>query len=302
MKGPLAEPVILWLKRGVFGFALLALLYRAWSGALLHQLVEPVLIHPHADNVYWLFHILQLPELLVGNRFVALVVDLLLFAMPVLALSFPKSTLWPRLFSLVLLLYFVTFHTFFGHHGHSLVGLLFIVVPFWFSHARTVTYALRGVRFYALFAYVSAACYKIFRGSAFDHYHLMNTLRQQNADLLWDGAQGFRQELMMDLMFSPTLLMWIGIVVVVVQLSFAIGFFTRKLDAVLIVLGALFHLGTWLTMDINFWEFTVLYFALLPGKKLQQWAGIAPKKSKDQARNTGAPSASNKASALSKHS
>lgn len=302
MKKAHSTAELLWLKRGVFGFAILALLYRAWAGTLLHQLANPVLIFPHADNVYWLLHILQVPELLVSNRFVALAFDLALLAMPVLALSFPKSTLWPRLFSALLLLYFVTFHTFFGHHGHSLVGLLFIAVPFWFSSKKTATQVLHGVRHYALFAYVAAASYKLFRGSAFMDGHFLHTLQQQNVSLLWNGAQGPREHLMMWLTAAPELALALGITAFLLQMAFAVGFFTRKLDAILILLGVLFHFGTWLLMDINFWEFTVLYFALLPGKKLQQWATPKPKAMVNQEVTAGTPNEANSASALSKHS
>lgn len=297
MKGPLQASVIVWLRRAVFGFAVLSVLYRAFNGTLLHQLAQPVLIFPHADNVYWLLHILQLPELLTGNYYIALAADLALLATAGLALVREKSTLWPRLYSLFLLLYFVAFHTYFGHHGHSLVGLLFGAVPFWFRTRRTVTYAMRGVRFYALFAYVSAALYKVFRGSAFSGEHLGNVLRQQNVDLLWNGTSSARQELMLDLTMDATICAWLASIVVVSQLLFVVGFFTRRFDAVLILIGLLFHLGTWVLMDINFWEITVLYVFLLPGKKVQKWAGAEA-----QASTNEAPKAANKASALSKHS
>ena len=253
-----------WL---VFGSLLLAIAYRWFQQTLLHQLEAPVLIFPEADNTYWLLHLINLPQWLVGNFWIALVFDLLWISTALLSLVYHRARIWPFLTTVLTLLYFVTFHSYFGHHGHSLIGFLFITIPFWFYDKRTFKLLWKGLRYYACFVYASAGWYKVIRGSAFQLDQLYQVMKVQNVDLLHDGAQGFQETVMAAAIGSPGLLSFLGIAVTVVQVGFTLGFFTRKLDLFLLLGALFFHLGTWLLMDIVFWELWIIWLAFFPVSK-----------------------------------
>ena len=113
------------------------------------------------------------------------------------------------------------------------------------------------MRYYFLYIFSSAALWKILRGSAFYHDQLSNILKQQQINLLLQNPDGYKAHIAQFLIshtnFSHALLL----ANVVLQLSFAIGFFTKKFDrflfwfAILFVVANLFVMGI-LSMAVSY--------------------------------------------------
>ncbi|PCJ87471.1 MAG: hypothetical protein COA57_04665 [Flavobacteriales bacterium] len=259
---------IKFIRYAVFGYVLAVLLFRFYSNCLTHQLQQPVLKLLEADNTYWLLHYLQVPQILAGNHWLAVLFDGCLFLTAILSLGFAKNRFPPLLFWVLFAVYFITFHSYFVHHGHSLVGVIFITIPFFAKSAKSFSLLFAGVRFYTLFIYVSAAFWKIFRGSVFESNQMVNMLKEQNISVMINNPDSLQAGITTFFVNHPDFTFGLGMVAMLLQLFFIVGVFTRKFDMLLILSGIIFHLGTYILMDIQFWEIWILYITLIPWNKL----------------------------------
>src|SRR5690606_616923 len=108
--------------------------------------------------------ILHIPQWLVSDDLMAFGFSALLVLSALLSFLFKDSVAFPRLFFLLYPLYFLTFNLFAGHHYHA-VGIMIISTPFIFRDSRRFAYFFRAARYYFLFMMVSAALWKLGRGS-----------------------------------------------------------------------------------------------------------------------------------------
>lgn len=248
----------------VFGFVLLSLVYRWLSGALLSQLASPVLVSPFADNFFWAYLFTDIPRLLSNHFVLALLFDLFFIGLTIGCLMRVRS----RLLSIVLLIwavtYYVIYHNYVGHHGHSFLGIIFMIIPFTMKGDKTFRITWEAVRYYLCFIFASAALWKIFRGSAFDGDHLVATLLSQHIDLLVYKPESLIAGIVQFLLNHQWMIQVIFAIVVAVQLSFLTGFFTKKYDRILLTLMVLFVAADYLVMRINFAELLIFGIALLP--------------------------------------
>ena len=250
----------------VFVFSIFVLIFHFYTNTLLHQLCSPVFVFPEADNIYWVFQLLNIPKFLVSNYWIALSFDSLFFLFAILSLIYRNNRVFPILFWIFLITYFIFLNTFLCHHVHMLVGLIFITIPFMVDK-KHFAFLWDGVRYYALFIYVSSALWKIFRGNLFDDEHFSNILHEQSINLLSVSPSDFRAGLIQYLLQHPTSAYIVDLLGIIAQLSFLIGFFTKKFDRMLIVIGIAFHLFTYLLMDILYIELFVLYLTMIPIKE-----------------------------------
>ena len=254
------------MRFAVFVFAVFVLIFHFYSNTLLHQLCSPVFVFPEADNTYWLFHLLNIPKFLVSNYWIALSFDSLFFLFAILSLIYRNNRVFPILFWIFLITYFIFLNTFLCHHVHMLVGLIFIIIPF-VADKKHFAFLWDGVRYYALFIYVSSALWKICRGNLFDEEHFSAILHEQSINLLSVSPSDFRTGLIQYLLQHQTSSYIADLLGIIFQLSFGIGFFTKRFDRILIIIGIAFHLFIYLLMDILYIELFVLYLTMIPIKE-----------------------------------
>ena len=237
-------------------------IFRFYSYCMLHQLQSPVLKLLEADNTYWLLHYFSIPQMLITHSTVTTIFDGTLLLLPIGMIIYPSNKLFPVITWIFWGIYFITFGSYFNHHGHSLIGVFFILPPF-FIKKSLFHLSWQGVRYYTCFIYLSAAIWKIARGTAFELTHIQEVLISQNASQLLLIPDALISQLTTIVINYPDLAFIISMAVAISQLSFGIGFFTRKYDFYLIILGLLFHTATYLFMDILFFELCILYLAFL---------------------------------------
>ena len=133
------------------------------------------------------------------------------------------------------------------------------------------------VRFYIMYLFSSAALWKILRGIVFDKSHLKILLVQMD---LWHAKN--------ESWYSPifklyTTYLWISytsmILVIILQLSFLIGFVTKKYDKWLFLLFLFFCLANQIVFRHFFFELLILGMTLLfVPKRLEIEYGVSGEK------------------------
>lgn len=250
-----------------YGFCLLILVKTYFTHLLLSQLESPVLILPHADNTYWFFHLLQIPETLIASP-VAMLFDITLLISPLLCITFSNKR-WPTvLFSLLFLCYFITSNSFRGHHTSNLNGILLFSFIFWFKKDFWFTMGFYLMRYYLLFIMASAALWKLCRGSVFQANHMTEVLKYQQLDSFIYHPDAYFSKIIMYFIKHPDLAQGLFILATTIQLTFLIGFFTKKYDRLLLVLFFCFFLGDYFFMGLSFVETYILAITLLPWESL----------------------------------
>jgi hypothetical protein len=246
------------LVRLFFAAWLLAWLYRLQSHVLLHQMEAPVWFNAHVDVVYWLVHLLQLPQLVTTNYFLAAILDALLLIIPILGLIRPQNRLYAILFAVFFLPYYFAFNTFGLKHTHCLTGFLLVPIAFWPQNGRGRQLVWEGLRYYSCWIFVSAFLWKLKRGYFFAYAHGQAILQSTRADYLAEHSETTLGRFLLWLLSCPDLLYAMMVCGGLLQGVFLIGFFTKRFDKWLVMLTVVFHLSNYFLFDIVFFELLVL--------------------------------------------
>ena len=254
----------------VFGVAMYICFYHLISNAMLAQMQQPPFIFHETELVYRLYLSTGIAQFITAHSFLSSVFDISLLIFTV-GFLLSKQRIYAILFTLVAFNYFITYNMVTGHHYHGLAGLLVISLPFWFKSEQRFNFSWQAVRYYLLYIFSSAALWKILRGSVFYHDQLSNILKQQQVDLLLQNPGSYKAHIAQFLIahtdFSHALL----VANVVLQLSFAIGFFTRKFDRYLFGFAILFVVANFLVMGILSMELLILGLTLLDWEKMEAY-------------------------------
>lgn len=242
----------------------LFIIKQGFDRLFLHQFAEPILIFPNIDNTYWLFHLLNIPQIIASNYNSLMAFDIILLSCSI-ALIFISNQRWlNRLFFVLYFIYFICVNTFSGHHSHMLIGILFGNFIFCFDKIELQIKYIYLLRYYLLFIMTSAAIWKIARGSFFDSHHLSNIIYNQN--LYFSNI--YPKQILTFLIHQESISHILYITATLLELAFVIGFFTRKFDKLLVLLFILFFVMDYYLMGLNFTEMGILLITLFPIKKL----------------------------------
>ncbi|MFN8277848.1 MAG: hypothetical protein U0T84_10205 [Chitinophagales bacterium] len=256
-KWPFIGPEFEALARWYFGTAAVLLLLRFASNVLFSQMGNPVLAETGTDHLYiWLFK-WGITKWCISGVFTPALLDILLFALLLVGALSPSwrwlSTLF---FSTLLTIYMVAFNTYAGHHYHGLFFIILGSTPFWWRNAASQQRAIAFVRYYFLFVFVSACCWKFFRGALFQPDQMVNILRAQHAQSFLEGD--WLASSRSWLLVHPALAQMLLISGAAIQGFFVIGFFSRSWDRVLVFLAFLFAL-------VNYWLMGIFMAEVLTG-------------------------------------
>lgn len=256
----------------VYGFGLLVFLYHFVANSLLSQLQQPVIIYPDVDNTYWLLHLLNVPRFIVQHPVLAVTLDMSLFALPILFLLF--SNRWVAvLYTCVVALYSICFNSFAAHHYHGLIGLIVMSIPFWFKREDKFVLAWDGARYYFLFVFASAGLWKLARLSWLIPEHFSMVLTEQNIAYLFHNKSGIFVSLV-KLFIENIWLSYIAyLLVIIAQLSFTAGFFTRRFDKFYLAAMLVFFVFNYLLMGIVSFELLVLGFTVANWEVMPKMVG-----------------------------
>lgn len=143
------------------------------------------------------------------------------------------------------------------------LGLILIPIAFTFTSKDRFTAYLELMRYYILFVFTSASLWKILRGVAWDPNHMQLSLKGQHIDNFINWPDHYITQTLSTFIGEPSFCFWLFLSAVIFQLSFSIGFFTKKYDNVLALLLIIFIVSDYLVMRIEYWEFIVFLPLLL---------------------------------------
>ena len=251
------------LFRIVFIFILLWLVYAAISNTLFHQLQAPVLRYPYVDPVYWVMHLLRIPDAAVSNYTVAYIADALLFITCIGAIVFPKKRIFILLFLPIYFVYFIVYNSYGGHHTHAGVGILLIPIPFLFSKKITFSLLWEGLRYYTLFVYASSFLWKLFRFSFLQPDQGLRIMKNNLTPYIYYNPGSVLSGIYHWLIVHP---LWANVLYIlgfVAEGLFIVGFFTKKFDRHLVLLSVILITGFWFLADALFFQLLILSFTLV---------------------------------------
>lgn len=241
------------------------------SNVLFSQLSRPVLIDPGIDNTYWLIHWLGIPQAVTHSILWSAVLDLALFFSALAGAAISHRRMYAILFSVLLFIWHITLSTYSMHHYHTFVGMLVLSVPFWCGAGERFTILWEAARYYFFFMFASAGLWKLTRGAVFDPLQMVNILKAQHAQYLYDYPDGVFAPLYTNLISHPGLSQGILISMMFIQLTFLGGFFTKRFDRIYLYIFIIFIAMNYLVMHIS--SLPLLVFALV----LIDWDKIAQK-------------------------
>lgn len=246
----------------VFGFLLILVFYRLIGSALLSQMNSPLFLFPQTEWVYAAVLKSGFLQYITAHYWSAALFDLLLLATPLLFLL-TRLQIFAILFTVLLLTYYLTFNMVTGHHYHGLVGAILMTIPFWSKNEKIFQLLWDAARYYLLYIFASAALWKIMRGSAFHTEQLPAILQMQQLQLQLELPDSFRASITRFFVTHGTLAHMVLLMNTALQLSFAIGFITKKMDKWLLFAFLAFVISNYAVMGIMSAELLVLAQTLL---------------------------------------
>jgi len=262
------EKEIAIIKQVIWSFLLLVWGGRYLEHLLLHQLHQAPFVSVEADNFFWLWHATGLVEWSMQHWYAGLVVDLLWLGIAILGWMGRANQWLTGLFVLVFTHYFVCYNSVATHHEHTLVALLFMQGLLLVKQPKRFVLSFVGLRYYAIFVFFSAACWKIARGSAWMSGQLSAFLQSQHITYLTAHPSSTYSEFIYFLInhsFWSDMLWYGGWCI---ELIFVVGFFTRQYDRLLGVLIIVFFAFDYLIMDICFAEFCIIALLFYPFSRI----------------------------------
>ena len=264
-----------------FYLAAMAIFFiRFLSSALFSQLGQPVLVYPSLDLSIWGMLLLGIPQFFTQSIFIPALADISLFMLPLMAIFLEETrSIWAFLFSLLVAIYITTYGIYSGHHFHGLMMLFFGSISFWQnkktailpneSHSTRSQLLVEGVRYYFLFIFASAFCWKLLRGGLFDSSQMVNILRAQHADYLFENSTSFFASVYYWILQHPLVSQLLLLAAAILQGLFFVGFFTKKYDYFLAAAAIVFCVANYFVMGIPSWELLVgLLFLNIAGPRV----------------------------------
>ncbi|MBS1606870.1 MAG: hypothetical protein JST42_29715 [Bacteroidetes bacterium] len=149
--------------------------------------------------------------------------------------------------------YFLLSDIFWQVHLEPFILYSLLSFLFWTGSERRFYSLLRACRLYFLYIFFSAAVWKIARGAVFSASEMSRILLLHHSDLLSGTCDSLQCRLFVCLIDHPALSWWIYALGVAVELSFFVGFLTRRWDRLLLGLAFLFVVADLLVMRIPYW-------------------------------------------------
>lgn len=256
------------IQRFIWLFLGFVWLFRAYQGLLLFQLHQAPFISVKADNVFWLYHATQIPRIVLQHQYLAFGLDILWLLLAILGIFKTQNRYLSSLAYLLFVNYLIIYNSVSTHHEHLLLGLLFCMPLLLVRDKTNFVLIFAGIRYYAIFALFSAALWKVYRGSLFTPNQMSEILKHQHIDYLITYPGAYFSNFITYLIRQPSLanLFWYG--AWLIELSFALGFFSRRFDKLLGTLFILFFVMDYLLMQLCFVEFCIFAVVFYP------WKGI----------------------------
>ncbi|MGN6618168.1 MAG: hypothetical protein ACTHJ5_13425 [Ilyomonas sp.] len=249
------------------------MIYKFCNGLFLFQL-QPSFFYLREDIFTWVFMQTGMHQWLLNNAYGCILFDILFYSAPVIyfvQFKFdPNRSAIMAIIMLVINWCYVQCYTLYpsnsieGHIAWLLFPIIFIP-----SNPKTFALLFDGLRYFFLFFFISAGLWKFYQGGIFNPSQMSGILLYQHKEMLVNSP-AYSQTIMIQWLIEHQKISYLlYLLLTVIELSFIIGFFTKKFDKILLVLFLIFLLTDHLVMRITYYEVTplllTLYYSFRPG-------------------------------------
>lgn len=234
--------------------SLFFLCWRGFAGILPSQFNNPAIFRLDFDFAYWLFQLSGLSKLVVANESTGMFFTSLLFISGVLLAVYPRNKGWAIVYASLYLFYAIVFNTYICHGTNYQAG--FAVILFAFCAGTDDNFSLwwRTMRYYSCFAYSVCFAWKVLHGAFFNWDHGIANIQINLGEYLTHYPDTTMSHIYYWFLQHP---FWVNLgdkVVFLAEGIFIAGFFTRKLDKLLIAAAFFIFISIYLFADVFFVE------------------------------------------------
>jgi hypothetical protein len=255
------------MAKFIFSWVLLILVYFFFTNSLLHQLQQPVLKYPGADNSFWAIMASGIYSFFIQQKWAAIFFDVLIVFSCGLTIIFPNKKIFAIVTALGLWLLYVFFCGTAGKQ-YAQIGYLIPPVAFVVLNPKKFDLSWNVVRYWVCFLYVCAGLSKLYYGGFGFDQNMSNIVMQDNAQSFVFIKEGWRYNLYHYFIEHNSIAQWLYRAAAVIEFACIIGFFTKKYDVWLLVSLIFFHVGNYFLLNISFVEQSLIFAPFLPWHKL----------------------------------
>lgn len=239
-----------FLGKCVYAALILLLVYRWYAGRILMDLALSPVIEPEVDNTFWLVLASGIPEIIIQNPTLCIIIDVMVLALAGLGYLRSDRVKVTWLFLFLFFIQTITIEAYSSSHSKTVICLFITLIPFGFrgqSWVRLWEFA----RYYLAFVMVSSALSKIIYGGLFTPEQMTNILINQHTDFFVIAPESIHTRLIHFLINTPALANSLYFIAFFSQIIFLIAFITKKYDKILSAILITFVIGTYFTMRIT---------------------------------------------------
>ena len=246
------------------------MVYKWTNGQWLYQL-KPHLYNTRFDISTWVLMKTGIHTWLLDNLTGWLFFDAAFYFLPLLYLIFykKKEIVAIVLAAVMLLVNFIYITCYTLYPASSIESFIpWLVFPFLFMSATLdrFYFILHGLRYFFLFLIASAALWKIVQYGIFNTQEMSGILLVQHKEYLVSSPDDWYGSFVYWLISHSRVSYLLYLAAVVVEITFLVGFFTKKYDRLFIALFVLFLVMDVLIMRIPYMELTPFVLTLVYSK------------------------------------
>ena len=248
------------------------MIYKWLNGMFLYQF-RPAFFFTRDDMFTWLFMRTGIHEWLLNNRGGCILFDVFFYSAPLYLLATVNDKKWSlaaAIWMLVVNWTYIQCYTLYpttsieGHVPWLLFPFLFL-----FRNEKTFSLLVEALRYFFLFMMASAGLWKFLQGGIFHLDQMSGVLLEQHKDLITNSPGYWQTSLILYLIRHETISYLLYVLACLVELSFIVGFVTKKYDRYLLLAFVIFLMMDYLIMRIAYFEwlpFMIVLNVRLPKK------------------------------------
>lgn len=197
-----------------------------------------------------------------------LLFDMLFYTVPIIYLlslqSFKKLSTVIVICMIVINFCYIQCYTLYpinSIEGH--IAWIFFPLIFLFNNEKTFALLYEGLRYFFLFFFASAGVWKIVQGGVFNLSEMSGVLLYQHNQLLTNSPGYWQTDFILWLINNPTLSYLLYLLATLLELSFIIGFFTKRYDRLLAIAFVAFLIMDYVIMRIPYFEVSAFLLTLI---------------------------------------
>lgn len=236
--------------------------YWVFENDLLMSQHQPLIFVNSLDLTRNFLMLSNIQHSLVASKELCVVFDLVYFLCPfVLGFTILKNTKGQAVMSLtasIVAFIYGIFYSMFSYFSFTyFMSLVFIPLIFSKRSNEGFYFNLQLMRLIFLGIFVSTGLWKLRTGAVFNIEQMSSIFLQQHKQVLINEPEGWYSVFIFFIIKNSIFSYLLYLSAVLIEISFAIGFFTKKFDSLLYILFCLFLLMDFFIMQINYFNWLV---------------------------------------------